>query len=221
MQNAKSQYLNKRFTNNHGQSGFVLKYVSCTEVYFKFDLTGFVGCFTAQNIRNGKFKDKLNSSVFGAGVVGDGKYKATENGKITKAYSVWRSMLQRCYDEKVHRQFPNYIGCSVAVEWHDFQVFAEWFEVNYPKDGKDYQLDKDHLVKGNKIYSADTCCFLTLQQNVETSQSKHYTLISPNGEKVDIYNLRKFCRNNALTVSSMCMVANGIRKSHKGWSRAS
>ena len=49
-----------------------------------------------------------------------------------------------------------------VVEWHNFQVFAKWFDENY-KEG--FVLDKDILLKGNKIYSPDTCVFVPREIN--------------------------------------------------------
>jgi hypothetical protein len=217
--NIKYKYLNKRFTNNDGQSGFVLRYVSAREVYFQFD-SGYVGCFAIASIRNGLFKDKMSPSVYGVGFIGDGEYKTRENGKTTKVYTTWTSMLRRCYDEKFQVRKPTYIGCSVAPEWHNYQAFAQWFEENYPNDGKKYDLDKDRLVKGNKVYGPGTCRFLTHQQNTEVSHAKHYKFISPDGESIDVFNLGKFCRENRLSQGHMYNVANGKRNHHKGWTKA-
>jgi hypothetical protein len=220
MQNAKYKYLNKRFTNKSGESGYVIKYVNSKEVYLKFDLTAWIGCFQIDNLKRGEFKDKMSPSAYGVGFVGDGEYKPSKNGKRTKVYDTWTNMLQRCYDLKCQQKHPTYKGCSVDKEWHNFQNFAQWVEENYPQDGQNYQLDKDHLVKGNKIYSADTCCFLTHQQNNEVAHAKHYKFISPNGEKVEVYNLSKFCIANNLHAAHMYHVANGNRSHHKGWTKA-
>jgi hypothetical protein len=217
--NNRYKYLNKRFTNKSGQSGFVLKYVNKNEVYFQFD-SGYVGCFAIGNIRNGLFKDKMSPSMYGIGFIGDGNHKPSKNGKHTKVYARWKDMIARCYDEKLQAKKPTYKGCSVSKEWHNFQNFAEWYHENYPADGKDYQLDKDHLVKGNKVYSPDTCCFLTPQENTEASQAKHYKFISPDGEAIEIFNLNKFCKENGLHQGSMRHVAKGNRNQHKGWTRA-
>jgi hypothetical protein len=217
---AQKKYLNKRFTNNAGQSGFITKFVNSKEVYFKFDVTGWVGCFNIKQINSGEFKDRLAPSVYGIGFIGDGIYSSKENCGHRKVYSLWKTMIKRCYEPNRLKKFPTYVGCTVAKEWHNFQNFAEWYFENYPNDGKDYQLDKDHLVKGNKLYSPDTCCFLTPQQNTETSQAKTYTFISPNGNKVTVFNLRKFCRENSLDQSHMVHISKGIVKQHKGWSKA-
>jgi hypothetical protein len=219
MQNAKYKYLNKRYTNKSGESGFVLRYVNKSEVYFQFD-SGWVGCFSMGNIRNGLFKNKLSPSVHGIGFIGDGPYKTYENGKSTRANTAWRNMLQRCYDQGYHVRQPTYIDCTVDEEWHDFQCFAKWFEENYPTDGNSYELDKDALIADNKVYGPDTCCFLTRQENAEVSIAKHYKFLSPSGEIVEVFNLSRFCKENNLNAGGMNDVSTGRQKSCKGWTKA-
>ena len=97
--------------------------------------------------------------IYGVGVYKKGKFKSWENGKITKEYNSWRSMMERCYDPAAHEIRPTYIGCSVCPDWLCFQAFAEWYHANYPQDGESYQLDKNLKVIGNKVYSPDTCLF--------------------------------------------------------------
>jgi len=54
-------------------------------------------------------------------------------------------------------------------------------------------------------------------ENTTERFSKNWKVIKPNGEEVIIRNLRKFCRENNLCVTSMQMVAHGRRNSYKGW----
>lgn len=76
-------------------------------------------------------------------------------------------MIQRCYSEKALIKFPNYRGCTVCEEWHNFQVFGKWFDENYYKVGNErIHLDKDILHKGNKIYSPNTCIFAPERINI-------------------------------------------------------
>ena len=79
-----------------------------------------------------------------------------------KAFQVWRSMLQRCYDEKYQKKEPTYIGCTVCEEWLRFSNFLRWFEDNYI-DG--YHLDKDIIHKGNKVYAPENCAFVPREIN--------------------------------------------------------
>jgi hypothetical protein len=95
--------------------------------------------------------------VFGIGI-NDVKTKT----KGTKPYLVWKSMLARCYSDYTQSTNPAYIGCSVCDDWLTFSHFKEWFDANY-KEGT--QLDKDILVKGNKVYSPETCCFVPQKVN--------------------------------------------------------
>jgi len=62
-----------------------------------------------------------------------------------------------------------YAGCSVSDEWLDFQSFAEWYLSNHIPG---FHLDKDILVPGNKIYSAETCGFVPVAINVCLSHSR-------------------------------------------------
>jgi hypothetical protein len=77
---------------------------------------------------------------------------------VCKYYSTWRSMLNRCYDSKYQTRESTYIGCSVCEEWLTFSNFKKWME---SQDWEGKQLDKDILVQGNKVYSPETCIFVT------------------------------------------------------------
>ena len=101
---------------------------------------------------------------YGVGYIGVGDFKPKLGGKNTKAYDTWNDMFKRCYNPKVHAKHPTYIGCTVAEEWHNFQVFAEWFENQYRADG--WQLDKDLIFEGNKTYSPETCTFVPRDLNL-------------------------------------------------------
>ena len=76
---------------------------------------------------------------------------------MPKYYNIWQSVLQRCYSPKIHQRRSTYINCSVSKEWIYLSNFREWFNKNYV-DG--YQLDKDLLFPGNKVYGSDTCVFV-------------------------------------------------------------
>ena len=104
----------------------------------------------------------VEMSVFGVGYTGNGKYKAVdEHGKITKPRSYWGNMLKRCYSEKHRAKNITYEECYVNEQWHNFQRFAEWFDNNYYEiPGEKMCLDKDILIKGNKEYGPETCCFV-------------------------------------------------------------
>lgn len=55
------------------------------------------------------------------------------------------------------------------------------------------------------------------KDNLSKLKAKHWKLVSPDGEIVSIYNMRKFCLNNQLTHSAIVKVLQGTRNHHKGW----
>lgn len=84
------------------------------------------------------------------------------NGKNRKPYIVWYGMLARCYSRSKQLLHPSYVGCTVAEDWHLLSNFVSWYDEHY-KAG--YQMDKDLLVQGNRVYSKDTCVFVSPQTN--------------------------------------------------------
>lgn len=105
--------------------------------------------------------------TYGVGYLGEGKYKASKNGKKTKCYNIWKDMIRRCYgNEKYYDKYPSYKDKIICQSWYNFQNFAEWFEENYYEiEGETMCLDKDILYKGNKIYSPKTCIFVPQRIN--------------------------------------------------------
>jgi hypothetical protein len=110
-----------------------------------------------EDIKRGEISNPNNRTINNIGYFGVGNYLSSINGVKQKHYSVWVDMIRRCYDEKMHIKNPTYKNCLVCNEWHNFQNFAKWFEDNFIND---CQLDKDILIKGNKLYSPKTCLFV-------------------------------------------------------------
>ena len=96
-----------------------------------------------------------------------------------RIYTLWKSMLQRCYNAKCQESNPCYKGCSVCERWHRLSNFAEdiqnlpGYEMWRDNPRQMIALDKDTRVKGNKVYSLGTCCFLTLAKSVGEANSRH------------------------------------------------
>jgi hypothetical protein len=100
--------------------------------------------------------------VYGVGIYEKGEYRAKIDGKMTDEYVCWNDMLKRCYSPKYQAKYPTYKGCTVCDDWLYFQTFAAWYNEHYyeiPLLGKS-QIDKDILIKGNKVYSPNTCVFV-------------------------------------------------------------
>lgn len=122
---------------------------------------------TYQSFKNGKIKCPYEPSIYGVGYLGEGKYKPTENGKLTDKYKIWHGMLMRCYDPKLQEKYSTYKGCKVEDYLLNFQHMGEWTENNYYEvPGERMCLDKDILCKGNKVYSRETCIFVPERINL-------------------------------------------------------
>ena len=143
----------------------MLKYNDTANVEIQFLNTGFEMVARLDHIRNGNVKDHYVPSVHGIGVVGN-KYPSRVNGVVTKEYILWQSMLQRCYSDSFKKKRPTYEGCEVSDKFKSYEYFYEWChnQIGFGECG--FQLDKDLLVKGNKVYSENTCVFLPKEINV-------------------------------------------------------
>lgn len=72
-------------------------------------------------------------------------------------YICWKSMIERCHSEKLHKKRPTYINKKVCDEWLIFSNFKSWM-INQNYIGM--HLDKDLLMPGNKVYCPDFCVFI-------------------------------------------------------------
>ena len=148
--------------NNFGSKMEIIKYENNENIDVYFPQYNWI----AKHKSYVEFKKKTikclyEPRVFNIAYVGDGKYVTKENNKQTASYSSWKDMLRRCYDSKYHKNQPTYVDCFVCNEWLNFQNFAKWYYENYYEiEGEVMCLDKDILIKGNKIYSPNTCVFV-------------------------------------------------------------
>lgn len=112
----------------------------------------------------GNVKNPYYPSVCGVGIIGD-KYPISINGNLTKEYKIWLSMISRCFKKEYKDKYPTYIDVICCKEWLLYENFYEWVhnQENFSKwlnNNSRWCLDKDILIKGNKIYSSETCCLV-------------------------------------------------------------
>ena len=88
-----------------------------------------------------------------------------ENACGDTCYNVWVSMIGRCYTTNTRPRDKSYIGCEVCQDWLTYSNFYNWFYDPHNGYIKGYNLDKDIISKGNKIYSPSTCCFIPQELN--------------------------------------------------------
>lgn len=104
------------------------------------------------------------------------KYEISEVNGVQKRrvvwtcpfYRTWVNMLKRCYSVKNQERQPTYKGCTISDVWLTFSNFRDWMMT---QDWEGKHLDKDLLFDRNKVYSADTCIFVSGMVNNFTTDS--------------------------------------------------
>lgn len=157
-------FIGAEFVNRLGEKVHIVEMPQNKKVKIEWQ-GGYQTLTRTHQLRQGSFKNPFTPSVYGVGYLGIGDYEPSNEGGRTVQYDAWASMLQRCYDVKVHEQFPTYAGVTVCEEWKCFQTFAEWYTENMPKTSVDiWHLDKD--LKRSKRYSPNTCVIVPQEINV-------------------------------------------------------
>ena len=167
----------KVFKSKYSGDFKVLKYNDRANVEIQFLKTGFEMVARLNHIRNGKVKDPYSPSVCGVGIIGN-KYPSTINGVHTKEYALWADMLRRCYSTTFKKKYPTYEGCEASENFKHYEYFHEWCNKQVGFSNKDWHLDKDLLIKGNKVYSENTSVFIPSEINSllikrEASRGEH------------------------------------------------
>ena len=151
--------------NNFGSKMTIIAYNNANNITVQFE-NGFIKKTIYNVFKTGEIKSPFCKSVYNIGFLGGEEYLPRIRNTITSQYMFWFNMLNRCHDQKYHKKEPAYMGCTVCEEWHNFQNFAKWHDNNYYNiPGEKMQLDKDILVKDNKIYSPETCVFVPQRIN--------------------------------------------------------
>lgn len=173
----KNNFINSKHTdrlfekniNNQGCLMEIVKYNTYHDIEVKFlDQYQYEQRTSYYHFKKGDIKNPYYPSVFGIGIIGS-KYPTEVNNKPTKEFSTWHDMMKRCYSDALHEKRPTYIGCYVCEEWILYENFYEWLinQENYEKWAKEKlsALDKDILIKHNKVYSPSTCSLVPLNIN--------------------------------------------------------
>ena len=160
----------------------MLKYNGSKDVEIQFLKTGYRKVAEMKEVRSGEIKDPYSPSVHGVGILGT-KYPATVNGVKTKEYDLWCGMLQRCYSDAYKKKRPTYEGCKCSDNFLHYEYFYEWCHKQVGFNNEGWHLDKDLLIKGNKVYSEDSCVFIPAEINsllikCTASRGKHLIGVS-------------------------------------------
>jgi hypothetical protein len=169
----RTQIINRLNEEKHNYQGVlmkIIKYNNANDIIVEFkDKYNAKVHATYNNFLSGSVKNPYYPSVCGVGVIGI-KYPSRKNGKHLKEYQTWCDMLERCFDEKRKKIQYTYKDVICCDEWLNYENFYEWLhkQENFDKwlNGEHWCLDKDILIKNNKVYSPETCCLVPNNVNV-------------------------------------------------------
>ena len=106
--------------------------------------------------------------VYGVGINDWHTAISNGGGKHIPEYKMWSRMLERSLSEKWKACHPTYKDVSVDPRWYSMSTFISDVStlIGYEEAiNGSWHLDKDLLVKGNRTYSKDTCCFIPIEIN--------------------------------------------------------
>jgi len=165
--NLESERLGETGYNKYNSLMTIIKYNNTHNIIVEFKRNNNRVTTNYNSFLKGGVKNPYDKTVFGIGYLGEGKYVKSVNRVHTKIYSVWLDMIKRVYSTSYQEKHLTYRDCVVCDEWHNFQNFGKWYDENYYKvEDWNMQLDKDILIKGNKVYSPDTCIFVPQNINL-------------------------------------------------------
>lgn len=95
--------------------------------------------------------------LYGFGI-NDSENPVARKGRIIcPYYRTWANMLHRAYDKYFWVKNPTYSEVTVCESWRYLSEFKKWMSEQY---WEGMTLDKDILLKGNKKYCEERCCFV-------------------------------------------------------------
>lgn len=174
----KRKYLiGERYINNKGLEYEIIDYVenNSSKRIIQFIESGYVTECSTSVIPKGLIRDGSNNYY------GVGKMDIPNGGKHI-LYGRWISMLSRCYNvNDVAYETYGKIGVTVDKRWHTFSNYVKDItkKENYNKlatNSKNWHIDKDILIKGNKVYSNNTTIITDVYSNVYESNKRNNNL---------------------------------------------
>ena len=156
------------FNSNSFGKFVVLNYEHSERVSIQFEATGGVNITDLHRVKDGAVVDLLAKSNYNVGYIGYGyDPKCAESRKLFK---IWSGLVQRCFDPLWKTRHKCYELTTCSEDFLCASTFITWSksQIGYSsidESGKPFALDKDILLKGNTVYSPDTCVFVPREIN--------------------------------------------------------
>lgn len=198
----KSNRIGEERYNRHGCLMRIIEYKDFHNITVEFqDEYKFRVYSRYDDFLNGNIKNIYYPSVYDVGIIGN-KYPISIDGIRIKEYKAWKNILTRCFDTRVKEVRPTYQDVACCEEWLLYENFYEWIhsQSNFDKwlNGNKWAIDKDILIKGNKVYSSEACCLVPNNVNILFTKRNSNRGLLPIGVTKSGNKYRAAC-NNPLT----------------------
>nr|DAX84040.1 MAG TPA: hypothetical protein [Caudoviricetes sp.] len=220
------------YTNKNGEKFKVVKYSDKRSksgnkfVVISFLDNGYTYDVDPVQIRRGMVKNRYAKSIYGIASIGNVKMV-----KHKRAYNIWYKVICRCYYNQC-KAYQHYgaRGVSVCDEWLVFENFVkdyklidgydeELFEAGLLVLDKDLKQSKTNTC--NKVYSKDTCTWMSLSFNSslasQDSKVLSFIAIDPNGIEHHVTGIKKFCREHDFVHQRVLECLRQTRNQYRGW----
>lgn len=156
--------------NNQGSIMKIIEYKGQNTVLIEFqDAYKYRTEVKFKNFKSGNVHNPYHPTIEGVGITGVNCPVKNEYGDIVKPYQTWVLVLRRCYSKSTKEKWPTYENATCCEEWKLYENFYNWIvnEENYdiwknlPRSG----IDKDILIKGNKLYCPEKCVLVPQEIN--------------------------------------------------------
>lgn len=136
-------------------------------------------------------------------------------------YQIWSDMRKRTTNPNSN-EWNNYGGRGISSE--DYKYFIDFYDDLYDSycQHKEKYGEKDTTIdriNPNKDYTKDNIRWATRveQQNNTRDQLRKFIGISPNDERVEFNNIKRFSEEYNLPKENVSAVIRGVDKTCRGW----
>ena len=149
------------YPTTKGGNVIVLNYVRDTHILVEFmDDDKYQTVVGVTALLKGLIHNPYARTFYGRGYMGVGRFSTNPKLDTYKVYKAWQGMMSRCYSEEEKLRHPSMELSHCCPEWFNLQVFGEWYISQKGWDQPKWQLDKDLMGNGSRLYSPETCVIL-------------------------------------------------------------
>ena len=168
-------------------------------------------------------------TVCGVGIKGN--ILTTEPNGSRKPYSVWKNMIHRCYNP-TNERYDYYGGRGVRVSdrWLTYENFRNDIEKLKGYDEELFyrnkiELDKDSIDRDAKLYSKETCVWLSPAENNALTERVYESIttvkavaLDPEDREYCIINIPWFAKSVGINKSEIYgVLSEKGNKTARGW----